>query len=87
MTQKKQAPRLIEVVEQVHKPQQRATWTDVLPEAARQELLETRRKHQAGELNVPKKTLAKSIVKWSVEIGCPIQASEVTIAAWLRQTD
>lgn len=87
MAQKKQSPRLIEVVEQVHKPHQRATWTDALPEDARQEVLEIRRKHLAGELNVPKKTLAKSIVKWSVEIGCPITAADVTIAAWLRQTD
>jgi hypothetical protein len=68
-------------------PQKRPDWTSVLPPKALDELLSARRKLLSGELVITKKLLARAIIKWSHEIGSPVTASEVTIAAWLRQND
>lgn len=87
MARKKEPKSLADIAAESAAPQKRPDWTSVLPPNALNELLSVRRRLLSGELAITKKLLAKAIIKWSHEIGSPVTASEVTIAAWLRQND
>jgi hypothetical protein len=83
----KNVPSLESVVDATPKPGKRPDWTSALSPSAMEELLAMRRKQESGEIAITKKALARAIVKWSHELGCPVKASWITIAAWLRQND